>query len=102
MSHTTGGGKIFGKTSPNIKKTPPTMKTSVLFSPNQISCGTALVRLAKEAPAPRVTKSAGRAQQKRVPTELNSDAKATKCFMFRLTFQEWVFQELEPKEWLHE
>ena len=100
MSQTTGGGNNLGNTSPNVKNTPPTMNTSVLCSPSQISCGMALVRLAKLAPAPRVTNSAGRAQQKRVPTELNNEAKATKCFMFRFTSQEECL-ELAQRESEH-
>lgn len=95
MSQTTGGGNNLGNTSPSVKNTPPTIKTSVLFSPNQMSCGIVLVRLAKDAPAPKVTNSAGNAQQKRVPTEVNSDAKATKCFMCPFILQAWVHQRLD-------
>lgn len=93
MSQTTGGGNNLGNTNPNVKNTPPTIKTSVLFSPNQMSCGIVLVRLANDAPAPKVTNSAGNAQQNSVPTEVNNDAKATKCFMFRFILQEWGYQQ---------
>ena len=93
MSQTIGGGNNLGNTSPNVKNTPPTMKTSVLCSPSQRSCGMVLVRLAKDAPAPRVTNSAGSAQQNSVPTDVNSDAKATRCFMFRFILQEWDYQQ---------
>ena len=82
MSQTTGDGNNLGNISPKVKNIPPMMKTSVLFSPNQINCGMVLVRLAKVAPAPSVTNSAGKAQQNRVPTEVNNDAKATICFIF--------------------
>ena len=57
---------------------------TILYWDSTIKKGNTPSRLAKLAPAPRVTKSAGRAQQTNVEVEANSEKKlaARSCILF--------------------
>ena len=59
------------ETPENASMAPAKTNSRSLCSDIQTSCGTALTRLAMTAPAPIETSSAGSAQHKSVPSELN-------------------------------